>query len=155
MKTKAGVCTLLAIGLWSATPSFAYTEGWNARGTFTDIRAIDCSDGEEQFGITFACTGNGQPAEITVNAAAAKREKDRAFAPVTFNIDGKRFIYEARTTKFGAIGYTPVFQIAYGDPLTAALQGGRSTVVTFNGQRANLSLKGSRSALEIIRTHCG
>lgn len=147
----AGVLALLG----ATGTAQAYTAQWSVTGAYTDIVAADCRDCEEDTGILFACTGNGQAAEITVNAAASERGQDGAFAPVTFHIDGRRYTYDAKTVEFGMIGFTPVFQISYDDPLTEALQSGRKATVTFNGQRSTIGLKGSRSALNVFKAHCG
>ena len=146
-----GMLAMLSMGVFSAT---ALGE-WSITGAFTEIRALDCRNCGENLGLVFACTGNGQPAEITVQAAASRRGRQGAFAPVTFTIDNRRYTYDAKTVEFGAIGFTPVFQIAQDDPLTNALQAGRQATVSFNGQRSNLTLKGSRSALAIFKAHCG
>ena len=124
-------------GTGSASAQQAIPE-WSVTGLYTKIIASDCRNCEEETGILFACTGNGQPAELTVNAAASQRGKDGAFAPVTFRIDGQEFTYRAKTVEFGLIGFTPVFQIATDDPLTAALQAGREAIVTFNGARGRI-----------------
>jgi hypothetical protein len=155
---KRNIVTLGAglLTLFGATSTVqAYTAEWSVTGTYTEIVAADCRDCEEDIGILFACTGNGQAAEITVNAAASERGQDGAFAPVTFHIDGQRYTYDAKTVEFGLIGFTPVFQISYDDPLTEALQAGRKATVRFNGERSNIGLKGSRSALNVFKAHCG
>ena len=133
----------------------AYTPVWSVSGLYTDIVAADCRDCEENLGIIIRCTGNGQPAEITVNAAAAERGQDGAFSPATFFIDGKRFTYDAKTVEYGLIGFTPVFSIAKDDPLIEAFSAGENAAVSFNGQTGNIGLKGSRSALETFKAHCG
>lgn len=155
MRTKIiyGAVSVIAFAVTSG--AFAQTAEWSVQGAYTEIVATDCRDCEEDIGILIACTGNGQAAEITVNAAAAQTGTDGAFAPVTFDIDGQRLTYAAKTVEFGMIGFTPVFQIAYDDPLTEALQGGRQAKVIFNGEQSLLGLKGSRSALDIFKSHCG
>jgi len=152
-KITFGAVSAIAFSVTSG--AFAETAEWSVQGTYTDIVATDCRDCEEDLGIIIACTGNGQAAEITVNAAAAETGRDGAFSPVTFSIDGKQLKYDAKTVEFGLIGYTPVFQIAYDDPLTEALQAGHQAKVTFNGEQSLIGLNGSRSALDLFKAHCG
>lgn len=154
--TKLLAVLLLAlVGLPVSAVAQQMIAEWSVTGLYTKIIASDCRNCEEETGILFSCTGNGQPAELTVNAAASERGKDGAFAQVTFRIDGQEYTYRAKTVEFGLIGFTPVFQIASDDPLTSALQAGREAIVTFNGTRGRIGLKGSRSALDIFKAHCG
>ncbi len=146
---------LAGLMLAPAAGAQEYVAEWEVTGLYTKIVASDCRNCEEDTGILFSCTGNGQPALLTVNAAASERGKDGEFAPVTFKIDGQAFTYRAKTVEYGLIGFTPEFRIASDDPLTAALQAGRQAIVTFNGARGEIGLKGSRSALDIFKAHCG
>lgn len=148
----AGMLLTVMLGVGVAR---AYSDRWTATGTYTDIVAADCGDCEENTGIVVACTGNGQPARITVNAAASETDRDGAFAPVVFLVDGERFVRDAKTVEYGMIGFTPEFLAAYDDPLIPALQRGKRATVTFNGQQAEIGLKGSRDALDIFKAHCG
>jgi len=156
MRNQAGIL-LTATLLVAALPSSAwsYRAGWTATGLYEKIVAVDCRDCEEELGIIIACKGNGKPAEVTVNAAASQTGTDGAQAPVTFTIDGEAFTRTAKTVEFGMIGFTPVFNMTPDDPIVAALQGGHRAFVTFNGQRSELGLKGSRDALDIFKAHCG
>ncbi|WP_319530642.1 hypothetical protein [uncultured Cohaesibacter sp.] len=133
----------------------ALAQQWSATGLYEQIIASDCRDCGEDVGMLVACTGNGQPAEITINAAASETGRNGEAAPVAINIDGQIFNYEAKTVEFGLIGFTPVFSVAYDDPLIGALQSGRNAIVTFNGGQSVVRLNGSREALEIFKAHCG
>ncbi|WP_346895173.1 hypothetical protein [uncultured Roseibium sp.] len=144
-----------AISLGIVTQANAYTPIWSATGLYEQIVAADCRDCEEDIGILIACTGNGLPARVTVNAVAAPTGQDGAFSPVTFSIDGQTFTYQAKTVEYGLIGFTPEFMVGDSDPLIQALQSGREAFVVFNGQQSRIGLKGSRSALNIFKAHCG
>lgn len=146
---------VIAVSLVTATQASAYSDIWSVTGVYENIVATDCRDCGEDIGVLIACTGNGLPARVTVNAAAAQTGRDGAFAPVTFSVDGRSFTYTAKTVEYGLIGFTPEFLVAYDDPLIPALQAGRDAFVIFNGQQSRIGLKGSRSALNIFKAHCG
>lgn len=133
----------------------AYEAVWSTTGEHEQIAAIDCRDCEEQLGLIIACTGNGQPARMTINGAATERGRDGEHLPITFIIDGTRFSAVAKTVEYGLIGFTPELTVAYDDPLISALQAGNIAVVLFGGGRSEYGLKGSRAALETFKTHCG
>ena len=154
---KAG--TLLSAMLLSTAVSasaWSYEALWSTTGENEEIVAVDCSDCEEELGIIIACEGSGEPAEVTVNAAASQTGEDGAEAPFTIVIDGESFARDARTVEYGMIGFTPEFSMARDDPIVEALQAGQQRArVEFNGEVSHINLKGAREALDRFKTDCG
>lgn len=129
---------------------------WAAFGTYADITVADCRDDcEEDIGIILQCQGNGQPALVDVPWLGSDQGPAGRGAPLTINIDGQVFTYDARLGNNGLVGHVPAFTLYPGDPLIEAMQAGHVLQVQFDGGVANIGLKGSRAALDVFKAHCG
>ncbi len=140
----------------SAAAAPATNRTWAARGNGASITASDCSGNcEEDIGILFECRGTGRPAEVSVPAAATDGGRTGAVLPLRVIVDGSTFSYSAKLGPDGLVGHVPSFLVQPGDPLVSALQAGHGAQVIFGGRSAEISLRGSRDALEIFKAHCG
>lgn len=129
---------------------------WAAHGQGSDITVTDCRDDcEEDIGIIFMCRGQGQPASVDVPWVALESAQEGEQRPLAVVVDGKRFDYTATLGGPGLVGHVPSFTIGPNDPLIDALQSGRVAQVQFDGSGVNIGLRGSRSAIDIFKAHCG
>jgi hypothetical protein len=83
----------------------AATREWSAFGQNETIIIADCRDCDENTGMSVACHGSGQPAEVTVESVAVENGREGAVLPIDIDIDGQVFIRQASTTFFGLVGY--------------------------------------------------
>ena len=129
---------------------------WAAHGQGSGITVTDCRDNcEEDIGIIFMCQGQGLPARVEVPWVALENAREGERRPLDVVVDGRSFRYTARLGGPGLVGHVPAFTVAPGDPLIDALQSGRAAQVQFDGSGVNIGLRGSRSALDIFKAHCG
>lgn len=147
------VAGLAALTCLSAAPG-ASARTWSANGDGAEITLTDCSDCGDDIGMLVACRGVSRPAEVTVHWAASDDGEDGASAPLAVEVDGARFSYPATTVYYGAIGYTPQFDLYPDDPLVEALQHGRRARFRFNGATAEIGLSGSRAAFQAFEAEC-
>ena len=129
---------------------------WSAHGQGSGITATDCTnDCEEDIGIIFMCQGQGLPARVEVPWVALENAREGERRPLDVVVDGRSFRYTATLGGPGLVGHVPAFTVAPGDPLIDALQSGSVAQVQFDGSGVNIGLRGSRSALDIFKAHCG
>ncbi|WDR01287.1 hypothetical protein PSQ19_10555 [Devosia algicola] len=137
-------------------PSPATSRVWSNGGAYETVTALDCRDDcEEDIGIIFMCTGLGLPASVDIPWVSTEQGPAGRTGPITFNVDGQRFQYTAHIGNYGLVGHIPSFTVNPDDPFVGALQAGANARVSFDGAEANIGLKGSRSALDIFKAHCG
>lgn len=153
---SARVCAAASVAVFLAGSAQAQdVRRWSASGTFEEVVATDCEECGDDIGMMIRCQGANRPAEVTVHWAAGDEGVEGASAPISVTVDGRQYTYSALTRYYGQIGYTPEFQLAPGDPLIPALQAGRSASIGFAGGQTEVSLAGSRQALDIFKAHCG
>lgn len=129
---------------------------WGVSGSYESIAATDCSgDCEEDKSILFACRGDGLPASVDVLALGGENGRTGATEPVYITVGQQVFAYNATINGPGLVGYWPSFFVNPNDPLIEALQSGSVARVSIGNTNTDIGLRGSRSALNIFKAHCG
>lgn len=129
---------------------------WAAHGGNESITVTDCRDDcEEDIGILIQCQGLGQPALVDVPWAATETGPAGAVRPLSIVVGHQAYVFSATLGNYGMVGHVPSFIIAPNDPVIEALQGGSAAQIVFEGRSTTLGLKGSRSALDVFKAHCG
>ena len=132
----------LLIVVLTATAAAAQQRTWSVSGLNGDIFAVDCVDCGDDLGMTLACRGEGRGALVTVPFAALPAAAGRG--PLTIDIDGTTFTYDAGTEEQGLVGFVPTFTVPSRDPLLDALGGGRSARIKFSGVETSIGQGESR-----------
>lgn len=153
-RTVAAGTVMLATALATA-PGAEAQRSWSTSGSYGNIVIADCSNCDEDIGITIACKGQGQPAEVTVHWAAVQSGQEGAILPIEIDTGAQFYSFQARTAYFGLTGYTPVFQLPSGHPMIGAMQSAHNMRIRFGGQAVDISLNGSRFVIDIFKSHCG
>ena len=129
---------------------------WAAHGGNESITVSDCRDDcEEDIGILFQCQGLGQPALVDVPWAASETGPAGAVKPLSIVVGHQAYVFNATLGNYGMVGHVPSFTISPNDPVIEALQAGSTAQIVFEGRSTTLGLKGSRSALDVFKAHCG
>lgn len=138
-----------------ATPTYEQRV-WGVGGSYDTIVATDCSgDCEEDKSVMFACRGDGLPALVDVFALGLESGSSGATEPVYISVGQQVFAYNATINGPGLVGYWPSFFVNPNDPVIEALQSGSVARVSIGNATTDIGLKGSRSALNIFKAHCG
>jgi len=129
---------------------------WGAFGNEASISVADCSnDCEEDSGVILACQGEGLAARLSVPWAAIENGFVGSVLPLQIDVDGQRFDYRSTLSENGMVGFVPETVVGPNDPLIAALQAGTRARFIFEGVSTEIGLKGSRTAIDIFKAHCG
>ena len=128
---------------------------WGTHNSYQNITVTDCSnDCGDDIGIILMCQGGNLPARVEVPRVALESGSEGDIKSLSIVVGHQAYVFDATLGAPGMVGYVPSFTIAPNDPLLAALQSGSFAQIVFEGQRANIGLKGSRMALEIFKAHC-
>jgi len=148
------IITLVSLGFASNILYADETRQWETSSWPDSIVATDCRECGDDIGMMLTCKKTDEPISVTVHWAAVENGTDNAELPIKMMLDDKVFTYQAKSILFGQIGYTPVFNIKRNDPLINALQKAKTINILFAGGKTDISLKGSRAALEKFKHGC-
>lgn len=138
-----------------ATPSYQQRT-WGVGGSYDTITASDCNgDCEEDQSLIFACRGDGLPASVDALGLSFENGRAGSNETIYLTVGQQVFAYNATINGPGLVGYWPSFFVNPNDPLIEALQAGNSVRMSRGNDVAETGLRGSRSALNIFKAHCG
>jgi membrane-bound inhibitor of C-type lysozyme len=128
---------------------------WTASGEGEKIVVTDCGDCGDDIGMILECQGVSKPVLASIYWLANGVESQAVSASLVMIIDGQVFERAVSTTYLGQIGNVPQLELARNDPIFDALQTGSQAMVSFQGVNAQISLHGSKDALDKFKIHCG
>ncbi|MFK8032622.1 MAG: hypothetical protein AB8B94_00640 [Hyphomicrobiales bacterium] len=129
---------------------------WGVGGSYDTITASDCNaDCEEDKALLIACRGDGLPAIVDALGLGFENGRSGANETVYISVGQQVFSYAATINGPGLVGYWPSFFINPNDPIIEALQAGSSARMSIGNTVTDFGLRGSRSALNIFKAHCG
>ena len=156
-KANYSVRAIIALASLGFASSNVYADAirqWETTSSPDSIVATDCRECGDDIGIMLTCKKTDEPISVTVHWAAVENGTDNAVLPIKMTLDDKVFTYQAKSVLFGQIGYTPVFNLKHSDPLINALQKAKTINIAFAGGKTEISLKGSRAALDKFKAGC-
>lgn len=129
---------------------------WGVGGSYDTITASDCNgDCEEDKALLIACRGDGLPAMVDALGLGFENGRSGAEDDIYISVGQQVFSYTATINGPGLVGYWPSFFINPNDPIIEALQAGSSARMSVGNTVTDFGLRGSRSALNIFKAHCG
>lgn len=129
---------------------------WGVGGSYDTIAASDCNgDCEEDKALLIACRGDGLPAMVDALGLGFENGRSGAEDDIYISVGQQVFSYTATINGPGLVGYWPSFFINPNDPIIEALQAGSSARMSVGNTVTDFGLRGSRSALNIFKAHCG
>jgi membrane-bound inhibitor of C-type lysozyme len=128
---------------------------WSVSGSGNQVSIADCSNCDEDIGMTIQCRGPGQPARVQVMYASVEQGQQGEQVPLTLKIGSREYRYVAATEFAGLIGYFPSFDLFPGDPVLRAMAASNQVRVSYKQADVGISLRGVSSAITTFNQQCG